>query len=162
MEKRYFILKKGYLNINQDFFYFSDDGEWKTCETLKETENPKLLFAYILEYLFELIIVIITLAIFMFLLFGEIEFFSKTPVISGIYFLLAIFHFVNRHYKIKYFKIPVDKIERLHLESQQLSVKFENARNQKITHKVKLDDEAEVEDIKKYLNEHFNQKYAVS
>ncbi|QHI36061.1 hypothetical protein IMCC3317_14140 [Kordia antarctica] len=162
MEKRYFVLKKGYLNIDAEFFYFSDHGNWKTCEIVEETENPKLTFTYVLEYLFETLMTVITIVIFMFLISGFLEFAFGMAGIFGVLFLLAIFHFFNRRYKIAQFKIPVDKIERLQVVSNQLTVKFANSKNQQIVHTIKLDDEAEVKDIKKYLSEHFNHKYATA
>ena len=150
-------MKKGYLNIDEHFFYFTDHGNWETCGILEETENPKLTFEYVLTYLFEMLMSVIVVIIFLFLLIGVFE------LAYGIIILLfSIFHFIGRRNKIAQFKIPLHKVERLRIESDRLTVKFANSKNQQIVHTIKLDDEAEVEDIKKYLSEHFNHKYSIA
>jgi hypothetical protein len=155
MEKRYFVLKKGYLNIDEKFFYFTDHGNWETCEILEETENPKLTFQYIATYLFEILMTVIVITIFMFLLFGTFEF-----AFGIVFFMILIFQFFHQRYKISQFKIPIHKLERLQLASDKLTVRFANVKNEQIAHHVKLNDEAESIDLKKYLSEHFNDIYS--
>lgn len=156
MEKRYFVLKKGYVNIDKEYFYFSDHGNWKTCEILEETENPKLTLRYVLKHLFEVFATTIAIVVFMFLILEEFNFSYE------ILFVFAIFHFLNRRYKIAQFKIPIRKIEDVQVASNVLMVKFLNIEDQQIIHTAKLDDEAEVEDIKKYLKEYVNHKFSIA
>jgi len=156
MEKRYFVLKKGYLNINQDFFYFSDHGNWRTCEILEETESPKLTFFYVSKQLIKVIYTIILTAFIMGFIFGEVN------LSVGVLVIGAIVHFFDRRYKIKHFKIPVHKIERIYIVSNTLEITFVNSKNEQIIHTVRLDDRDETKDIKRYLTQHFNQKISIA
>jgi hypothetical protein len=156
MEKRYFVLKKGYLNIDEEYFYFSDHGNWETCKILEETEVPRLTFFYVSNYIIKMMYTILAIAFVLLLIKGEIEF-------SGLALLfIAIFHFADRYYKSKYFKIPIHKLERMALEGQKLTIQFVNSKNKSIKHTVKLDDREETKDIQKYLQEHFNHKYTIA
>lgn len=156
MEKRYFVLKKGYLNINEDFFYFSDHGNWETCEVLEETENPKLTLFYVSNHIIQVVYTIL-IAIFGLLLFnGEVDF-SAGVLLFGI-----IIHFIDRRYKIKYFKIPLHKVERMSLHAEKLTIQFANSKNQSIEHTVSLDDRKETKDLQNYLQEHFNHKLRIA
>ena len=74
MEKRYFVLKKGYLNINEDFFFFSDHGNWETCKILEETESPRLTFFYASNQVIKTVYTILTIAFSALLITGEIQF----------------------------------------------------------------------------------------
>ncbi|WP_430409573.1 hypothetical protein [Kordia sp.] len=158
MEKRYFVLKKGYLNIDENYFYFSDHGNWETCEILEETENPKLTLTYILTHLLKTFILVIVLMVVMYFSTGEHRFNYDYFFL----FFLLIIHFLYRRSKISKFKIPIQKIERLHIESDRLIVTFKNSKNQQIDHTVKLDDTAEIKDIQAYLQEHFNHTYTIA
>ncbi len=155
MEKRYFILKKGYLNINEDFFFFSNHGNWETCEILEETEVPQLTFFYVSNHIIKVIYTILAIAFALLLIEGEIEFSGLTLV------FIAIFHFVDRYYKSKYFKIPIHKLERMSLDGQKLTIQFSNNKNKSIEHTVRLDDREETKDIQNYLRAHFNQKLKI-
>ncbi|MGH1388203.1 hypothetical protein [Kordia sp.] len=155
MEKRYFVLKKGYLNINEDFFYFSDHGNWETCEILEETENPKLTLFYVSNHIIQVVYTILAIAFVFLLIRNEINF-SGSILLIGV-----IIHFIDRRYKIKYFKIPLHKIEHMSLHGEKLTVQFANSKNQSIEHTVSLDDRKETKDLQNYLQEHFNHKLRI-
>lgn len=156
MEKRYFVLKKGYLNINDEFFYFSDHGNWETCELLEETENPKLTFFYVSNHLIKIVYGIIAFA-FVFLLIRE-----EVNISIGTLAIGVIIHFIDRRYKIKHFKIPLHKMNRLLLNNYRLTVEFANSKNYQIEHTVILDDAKEAKDLQKYLNENFSHKLSIA
>lgn len=156
MEKHYFVLKKGYLNINEDFFYFSDHGNWKTCEILEETENPRLTFFYASNQIIKTVYTILAIAFLALLITGEIQF-------SGsILFVGVIINLLDRRYKSKYFKIPLRKIEHIILNDQELTIRFANSKNVVIKHSVKLDDRKETKDLQQYLQEHFQPKLRIA
>jgi hypothetical protein len=156
MEKRYFVLKKGYLNIDKDFFYFSSDGDWKNCYTFEETEKPVLTFWYMTDYLIKIMYIIIASAIVGSILFGEIN-------ISLFGFgLIIIFHFVNQYFTRKLFKIPLQKIDRLVLKEDYLTVHFQNRKRKMIKHTVQLDDDREIKDIRQYFQAHFQPKLNIA
>lgn len=156
MEKRYFVLKKGYLNINDEFFYFNDHGNWETCKILEETENPKLTFFYVSNYVIKIIYAIIVIAFLMAFFIG------KVTTSFGVLSFGTVLHFLHRRYKIQYFKIPIHKIKRLLLNNDKLTIEFANSKNHQIKHTVKLDDKTEAQDIKDYLNQHFNHKLNIA
>ncbi|WP_046757666.1 hypothetical protein [Kordia jejudonensis] len=156
MERRYFVLRKGYLNIDREFFYFSDHGNWETCKILEETEHPKLTFTYIFDHIVQVTLALITLTLVMYFLTGKIEIIYSGLVIG------MVIHFFQRRYKISQFKIPVHKVERIHVASDTLNITFANIKNEQITHAVVLDDGVETEDIKTYLKAYFNQKIYVT
>ncbi len=156
MEKRYFVLKKGYLNIDEDFFYFSDHGNWEACQILEETEVPRLTFFYVSNYIIQVTYTVLAI-IFVMCLFSE-----KFEISFVMLFMMVIFHFVNLRYNIKYFKIPLREIQQLILREEKLIVKFINTKATLIEHTVKLDDSKEVKDIQEYLREHFNQKLSIA
>lgn len=155
MEKRYFVLKKGYLNIDEDYFYFSIDGNWKICSKLKETKVPRFTLHYVLKHLLNASILVISITILMYFVDGKLN-----STFGIIYLFITIFNFFNYHFKVSQFKIPLSKIEGIQIASNELIVKFMNIKDKQIEHVVNLDDEAEIIDIKKYLNTHFNHKYS--
>ncbi|WP_298427559.1 hypothetical protein [uncultured Kordia sp.] len=156
MEKRYFVLRKGYLNINEEFFYFSDHGNWETCEILEETENPKLTFSYIFDHILYVTVALAILTIIMYFLTGKLEI-----IYSGL-LIGSVIHLFQRRYKISQFKIPVHKIERIHVVSDTVDITFSNSKNEQVVHTLQLDDTVETEDLKSYLKAYFNQKIYVS
>ena len=156
MEKRYFVLKKGYLNINEKFFYFNDHGNWETCEILEETETPKLTFFYASNYIINVIYTCLVL-IFAFLITKNEISFSFIPLL-----VLAVIHLLNRKYKLKHFKIPLHKIEYIILRNQDLTVKFASVKNVPISYTVMLDDEREAKDIQLFLKEHIQPKLSIA
>jgi len=156
MEKRYFVLQKGYLNIDEDFFYFSDHGDWETFGVLKETDIPRLTFFYASNYLIKVAYLILAIAFSLLLLTGEVQF-------SGFVLLfMAIIHLINYRYQSKYFKIPIHKIEELILTKRKLTVTFLNRKNTSIKHTVKLDDQGETKDIRHYLQAYFQPKFRIA
>ncbi|MEM6718171.1 MAG: hypothetical protein AAF611_02545 [Bacteroidota bacterium] len=156
MEKRYFVLKKGYLNITEDFFYFSDHGNWKTCEVLEETEMPVLTFFYVSNHFIKIFYTILAI-VFAALLFTGKENFSGLVLLLG-----GVFHLIGMRYKLRYFKIPLQKIEKLELHDTKLTVTFLNRTNKTIKHTVKLDDQGEIKDIRQYLQAYFQPKLRVA
>ncbi|WP_298512856.1 hypothetical protein [uncultured Kordia sp.] len=156
MEKRYFVLKKGYLNINEEFFYFNDHGNWQTCEILKETETPKLTFFYASNYIINIIYTGLVV-IFAFLIIQKEISFSFIPLL-----VLTVIHLLNRKYQLKHFKVPLHKIEHIILRNQDLTVKFASVKNVPITYTVTLDDERETKDIQLFLQEHFQPKLSIA
>ncbi|WP_046745783.1 hypothetical protein [Kordia zhangzhouensis] len=154
MEKRYFVLKKGYLNIDDQFFYFSNHGDWEACKILEETENPRLTFFYISNHIINTIYTIISITFLLFLIFGKITNpFEDTFIVL---LLMSGIHLLNRRNKIQYFKIPLNKVIHLSIISTVLKLTFRNSKNQQISYSIKLDDPQETKDIQNYISTHFN------
>ncbi|AXG72064.1 hypothetical protein KORDIASMS9_04326 [Kordia sp. SMS9] len=156
MEKRYFVLKKGYLNVDEDFFYFSDHGNWETCQILEETEVPRLTFFYVSHHIIKVVYTILAIAFVFLLLNNEVNF------SGGILLLGTLIHFLDYRYKTQYFKIPLGKIQQIVLRDEKLMVEFLNKKEKIIEHTVKLDDSRETKDIQQYLSTYFNQKLHVA
>jgi hypothetical protein len=156
MGKRYFVLKNGYLNIDETHFYFSDHGNWETCNILEETELPRVTFFQVSNKIIHAIYLVLFCVFIIGFITGKADF-SYAVLSFG-----AIFHLLNLLYKVKYFKIPLHKIERIELRNQKVIVHFKNRTNKSITHTVKLDDLKEYKDILQYFRTHFNQKLRVA
>ena len=156
MGKRYFVLKKGYLNIDEDFFYFSDHGNWETCKILEETEVPRLTFFHVSNHVIRVTYSILATILGVSFLTGKFNL-SYSILLLGI-----VFHIINLRYKIKYFKIPLHKIEKVVLHHQKFTIQFINSKDKSIEHVVKLDDKTETKDLQSYLHQYFSQKLNIA
>jgi GTP cyclohydrolase II len=123
---------------------------------LEETDLPRLTFTYMTDYVIKIIYIIMASAIAASILFGEIN-------ISLFGFgVVIIFHFVSQYFKLKLFKVPLQKIDRLVLKEEHLTIRFKNRKNNMIEHTVRLDDPKETQDIQQYLHTHFQPKLNIA
>lgn len=151
MNKIYVKHKKGYLNIDDSHFYFSDSGNWQNCKVLEETDLPSINLQYVLKTLF--------IASTGFLAWFVIEY-GFTGIIPSTWFIGLIFlgiKLLEIIFDARVFKIPIQKVKRIRFSPNTMNIQFDNVKNEKTAFTISLD-KKNSNDLKTYLEAHFQHK----